>query len=457
MSTSPVSTFTGVSSYASDLQTALTRAISIASLPIQQLSTIKSKFDSQASELGQLGNLFSNLQTAIQTLASSNANGALSAQSSNTSAVQASLSGSALQGSYVVQVLNAGSFASALSNAGTPAITDPSSQSISASTSFTLTVGTNTYNINPTGQNLNALAAAINSSGAPVQATIINLGSPSAADYRLALQSTSLGNVALQLNDGSSNLLNGVAPGSSASYTVNGQPPGGITTNSQTVTIAPGLTANLQAVGTATITVASNTGGISNALSSFVTAFNSVEAELAKNRGQAGGPLTGDSILMSLQDNLNQIVNYSGSSGSLTSLTQLGVEFTQQGTLTFDPSKLAGLSQDQISQLETFLGDPSSSGFLQFATNAMTSVLDPTTGILPSDLSAVESESQQEAQAISDAQNRVNQMAINLQAQLSAADALIATLQQQTQFIAGLFNIPKLNANGTTSTNGNNG
>ena len=51
------------------------------------------------------------------------------------------------------------------------------------------------------------------------------------------------------------------------------------------------------------------------------------------------------------------MISYTGSSGSITSLAQLGVEFTQQGTLTFDSSALAGLSQSQISDALKFLGD----------------------------------------------------------------------------------------------------
>jgi len=459
--TSPATTFTGISSFAGDLQSALTRAISIASLPIQQLTDQKNQFDSQAAELGQLGTLFTTLQSAVQSLSSGTGTGALSATSSDSSILQASLNGSALPGTYTIQVLDPGSSSSALSNEGASAITDPSSQSISASGTFTLTVGTNTYQIQPSAQNLNSLAASINSSGAPVQATIINLGSPSSPDYRLALQSTNLGDVNLQLNDGNSDLLSGVTTGTTASYTVNGQPsgtvngqPAGITSDSSTVTIAPGLSVSLKTTGTATVTVAASTANISSALTSFVNAFNAAVTELQKNRGQTGGALTGDSIVSSLSDTLRQIANYTSSDTGINSLIQLGVQFTQQGTLSFDPTQLSGLSQDQINQAMTFLGDPNASGFLQAATNSLNSLIDPVTGLITNDLQTVESESQQEAQAISDAQDRVNQLSTNLQAQMSAADAAIAALQQQTQLIAGLFNIPQLNPNGTLSSSG---
>src|SRR5690348_15819650 len=195
---SPSSTFTGSSSFGPDLQAALSRAISIASLPIQQMTADKQQIDGRASELSTISGLFGSLQTALESLASGSGSKVLAASVSDPTIVQPSITGSPLQGSYTIQVLDPGSSSSALSNAGSTAVTDPSSQNITSSTSFTLTVGGNTYNLTPPTNSLNSLAATINSSGAPVQATVINLGSPSAPDYRLALQSTNLGSVALQ-------------------------------------------------------------------------------------------------------------------------------------------------------------------------------------------------------------------------------------------------------------------
>ena len=452
---SPASTFTGSSSFGPDLQAALSRAIAIASLPIQQMTADKQTIDDRASELTTISGLFSTLQSSLDSLASGSGSKALAATVSDPTVLQASITGSALQGSYTIQVLDPGSSSSALSNAGSTPVTDPSSQNISASTSFTLTVGSSTFTITPASQSLNALAASINSSGAPVQATVVNLGSPSAPDYRLALQSTNLGSDALQLNDGTNDLLSTTATGTNASYTVNGQPSGGISSNSRTVTIAPGLNVSLEQAGTATVTVAGNTTAISNALNSFVTAYNGVVAELQKQHGTSPGPLAGDSSVLEMENVLRQLGNYNGSSGSINSLTQLGIEFTKTGTLTFDPTALSGLSSQQVSDAISFLGDPNSGGYLQFANNTLNSLMDPTVGIIPTEQQALQTQSQNEAQAINDAQDRVNTLSNNLMAQMAAADALITKLQNQTQFIVGLFQLPTLNSNGTFGNNSN--
>lgn len=437
--TSPVTTITGSSTFASDLQSAVTRAVAIQNLPVQLLQADQSQLNDKATELGQLATLFTGVQSSLQTLASGTSGGALAASVSDTSIVQANLTGTPLPGTYTVDVLDPGSAASAISAAPSALVTDPSATDISTSTSFTLTVGTQTFHVAPAAQSLNALATAINSSGAPVQALVINVGSPSAADYRLVVQGTSLGNTAIQLNDGTNDLMASLSAGANATYTVNGQPPGGISTSSSTVTIAPGLNVTLQKAGIANVTVAANLKSVSAGLAAFVTAYNSAVAELQKNRGSNGGALTGNSIVSSMQQALRSIVNYTGTSGSVTSLTQLGVQFTQQGTLTLDSSALDNLSTSQVTDALSFLGDPNASGLLQFAKNTVNSLVDPTDGAIATQAQAFQDQNVRDQNRITAAQARIAQFQANMQAQMAKADALIATLQQQNTFLQGLF------------------
>jgi flagellar hook-associated protein 2 len=443
----PQTSTTGSSTFASDLQASVTRALEIASLPMQALQADQSTISGETSELSTLGGLFNSLQTSLQSISSATGTNALQAAVGDQTIVSASVTGSALPGTYTIDVLNAGSASSAMSNSAT-AVADPTSQNISSSTSFTLTVGTSTYNIS--ASNLNAVATAINSSGAPAQAVVINVGSPTAPNYQLSLQSTALGNVALQLNDGTNNLLTPLNTGSSASYTVDGQPPSGITTNSSTVTVAPGLNVTLEKQGTTTVSVSSSLGSVSSELSSFVTAYNSTVAEVQKNVGQNGGALVGDSTVLNMEQALRQMITYSGSGGSITSLAQLGVEFTQQGTLTFNSSALAGLSQSQINDALTFLGDPNSGGFLQYANNTLDSVTDPVSGAVVTETQSLQNQNTQDQTEITNDQQKLTLMQTNLQKQMAQANALIATLQNQTSFLQGLFQA-------ATSTNPNAG
>ena len=431
---SPYTTTTGSSSFSTDLQNSVNRAVAIASLPMQELQADQSTISGQTSELSTLGTLFGTLQTSIQSLGSAAGSNAVTASVDDTSVASASITGSALPGTYAVQVLDPGSSSSVLSNAS---VADPTSQNISSNSSFTLSVNGSDYTIQPAAANLNSLATAINSSGAPVQAVVINTGSPESPNYQLIIQSTALGASSIQLNDGT-DLMSSLTTGTDASYTVNGQPPGGISSDSATVTVAPGLNVTLQSAGTANVTVAGSLNSVSSALSSFVNAYNAAVTELQKNFGQNGGALVGDSSVLEMQQALEQVVNYTGSSGSITSLAQLGVEFTQQGTLTFDSSAITGLSSSQINDAISFLGD-ANSGYLQYANNTLQSITDPTSGIIASETQSLSNQNQQDQDQINTDQAQLAQLQTNLQNQMAQANALIATLQQQNTFLQGLF------------------
>ncbi|MGB6940858.1 MAG: flagellar filament capping protein FliD [Bryobacteraceae bacterium] len=453
MSTSPVSTqsstlsnalatlapqtaTTGTSTFASDLQASVNRALEIASLPMQALEADQSTISGETSELSTLSGLFNTLQTSLQNISSGTGSSAIQATSSDQSVATANVTGSALPGTYTVQVTTAGTSSSAISDSATT-VTDPTSQNISTSTNFTLTVGTSTYAVS--ASNLNDLATAINSSGAAVQAVVINVGSPEAPSYQLSLQSTGLGDVPLQLNDGTNNLMGALNAGTDAVYTVNGQPSAGITTDSSTVTLAPGLNATLGAVGSTTVTVSSSLSSVSNELSSLVTAYNAAFTEVQNNTGQNSGALVGDSSVLDMQQALTQMITYSGGGGSITSLAQLGVEFTQEGTLTFDPTVIAGLSTSQINDALTFLGDPNTGGYLQYANNVLDGITDPATGSIATDTQAYQNENTADQTEITSDQAQLVTMQTNLQAQMAQANALIESLQNQTTFLEGLF------------------
>lgn len=443
----PYTTTTGSSTFSTDLQNSVNRAIQIASLPMQELQADQSTISGQTSELSTLSGLFNTLQSSIQSLGSAAGNNALTTSVSDNSVVEADLTGSALPGTYALQVLDPGSSSSAISNAS---VTDPTSENISSSTSFTLTVGGNTYTIQPSAANLNSLASAINASGAPAQAEVINVGSPESPSYQLVIQSTALGDSSVQLNDGTTDLLSSLNTGTDASYTVNGQPPGGISSDSATVTVAPGLSVTLQGAGTANVTVSASLSSVSNELSSFVSAYNAAVTEVQKNFGQNGGALVGDSSVLDMQQALAQLVSYTGSSGSITSLGQLGVEFTQQGTLTFDSSAISSLSSSQINDALSFLGN-STSGFLQYATNTLSSVTDPTNGVIATETQSLQNQNQQDQNQINTDQDQLNTLQTNLQNQMAQENALIASLQQQDTLLQGLFQADTSNnANAST-------
>jgi flagellar hook-associated protein 2 len=187
------------------------------------------------------------------------------------------------------------------------------------------------------------------------------------------------------------------------------------------------------------VTVAPSTSALSSALSNLATAYNTAMSDINKNRGQTGGALAGDSLLMTLSDTLHSIAGYSTGDSGISSLTSLGLSFNQSGDLQFDSSAFASATSGQSAQLMSFLGSSSTGGFLQAASNALTGIEDPTNGILTQDLSSLSSQITSENTNISDEQDKVNTLQTNLTQQMAAADASIATMEQQLVSLQGYF------------------
>jgi flagellar hook-associated protein 2 len=435
--------FNGTSRYSADFQNEIATDVAVASIPYQQLQTQVGTLQGQSSELGTLSTEFTNLQSTVQQLETAASSALLAATSSDTTIAQPTIAAGAQAGTYTLDVTSLGSSTNTLSQAGSTPVTDPSTQNISASSSFTLTVNGTATTITPSASTLDSLVSAINSnSSLGVQASIVNLGSSSSPDYRLSIQSNELGPDTIQLNDGTSDLLSNISTGSPASYQVDGVTTP-VTSTSRTITLAPGLTVDLVGENTSgvstTITVAPSTSSIQSALSSFVTSYNSVFSELQNNVGQAGGALQGDSVVYELTNALQNLGGYVNGSGSVNSLASLGVTYDQTGKLSFDASTFASATANQISSLTSFLGDTSTGGFLQFASNQLSSILTPTTGLIPDATSSLQSQITNDNTLIANDQVQVNTLQTNLTSQLSASDALVASLEQNYSLVQGLF------------------
>lgn len=186
--------FTGVSTYSSDFQSIIQRAVQIADLPVQSLETQESTVNSQEQALSALEPVVTALGADVTNLGTLASTQGLAASSSDPSIVSVQNTGSTSPGTYTVS--NIQSLASAASETSLSGYT--SSQSINASGLLTLVSGSNTYQINlGAGQNnIAGLAEAINNANAGVTASILSAGSSS----YLAVSANNLGATTLQVN-----------------------------------------------------------------------------------------------------------------------------------------------------------------------------------------------------------------------------------------------------------------
>jgi flagellar hook-associated protein 2 len=436
-STSALSGFNGQSQFASDLQNVITRAVDIAQLPITQLQNEESTLTNQQSELQTLGNDFEAVQSAIDSINSATGTGSYTATVSNTSAATATIGSNALPGTYAIDVTSLGTQTNTISNSSLPAVTDPTTGNISTSSAYTLTVDGKTYSLTPSGSSLNSLVTAINASGANVQATVVNVGGSTSPNYELSVQSTNYAPDTIQLNDGSQNLLTTLSTGSYVTYTVNGQPTTPINSSTRNLSISTGLTVDALQTGSFNVTVAAGTSSLSTALTSFATAYNAAVDELTKNRGQNGGALAGQSIVSELSSALQSLGGYvTSTSGTVNSLSDLGLTFDDNGHLNFDASTLSAAS---LTDVNTFLGSETTGGFLETAYNTLTALTDSTTGSISLASQAIGSSVTSLTSQISTKQDQVTQLQNSLTQQMAEADATISALESQVTEITNLF------------------
>ncbi len=438
MSTTPTSLagnyFAGQSTYSAQLNNVIAHAVATATLPITILQNQQGTLSSQQAEIQTLGSDFEAVQTAINSLNTAVASNSYSALVSTPSIATASVSSGALAGSYTLNVTSLGSQTTTISNTAL-AVSDPAGSNISSSNNFTLTVNGSNYKLTPSANNLDALVQAINTSGAAVQATVVNLGGSATPNYQLSVQSTQYTRDDIALSDGTGNLLNTLSPGSPVTYEINGET-STQTASSRSISLSTGLTAQVLNTGTTSITVSQDSSGISSALSSLVTAYNAATAHLSNNRGQGQGALVGDPLISELQTALDSIANYTSSSSGSGALTSLGVSFNTNGQLAFDQSAFDAAS---LNSSVTFLGSETGGGFLLSAYNTLSSLTDSTTGIITQAGNSIGSSITNLSQEISTKQSQVTQLQSSLTLQMEAADAAIASLNNQLSQVTELF------------------
>ena len=433
--------FTGVSTYSSDFQSILTRAVNIASLPLKQLQNTESDVLQRKAQLSSFGDSVSALASSFTNLATAVTTSGIQASSSDRTIVSASASGAQTAATYTINSVT--SLASTASETSTSGFADSAATKVSGNGALKLVVGSKTYNINlSASQNtLVGLRNAINSLGAGATASILTTGTGANANY-LSLSANTNGGTTLQLfddpNGANTNLITSANQGSDAVFQLNG-----ITVNRRSNVVndvIPGVSFTINAKSTtpARITLSTSRSALGSALSDFVNKYNSVADQVSGQVGKAAGLLSGNSIIGQTASTLRQITSFTGSGdpasvNSIQSLAALGVTFDPQGHASFDPANLNGFNDAQLSSAFSFIGT-NSKGFASLANN-LQQLSDPVSGLIKVQQDSYERSDTNLKTQIFSLQDRINVMQAATQSRLQKMDALLASLQSQQQVI----------------------
>jgi len=352
-----------------DVAAAVTSILAIESSIESPWKAQLAQLQAQDTALTGLGSNLSSLSSAITSL--TNFDGVLAAKqgssSDNNILTLSSANPTAVAGSHSVVVTSLATTSSQFSNRITNA-----TDTLSGTLSLQVGSGTSqTITLNTTDNTLATLAAAINQGSYGVNASVVT----DTQGSRLSLVSKSsgaAGQITLTASVSDQTSLSPVTfsagqNGADAQLTVDGL---ATTSASNTVTGAiPGVTFQLlQAAPTTTLQVqiTNDNTAVESAMQTLVTSYNSVVSTLKTQEGKdAAGvaePLYGSPTLALVQTQLSSALLSGSASGTVSSLSQLGVTLNQDGTLTFNQSTLDGTLNTNFSDVVGFLQNPNSFG-----------------------------------------------------------------------------------------------
>jgi flagellar hook-associated protein 2 len=438
----------GSSSSGIDVQSAVAQALAAESGPMVEWQQEQALLQSQTGDINQIESDISSLQNALNSLGDpAGALLSMTTTSSNSSIVTASAASGTVAGNHVVVVKNLASTASWYSDSVA------SSSTALAAGSFTLQVGSNApiqVNIGGSVDTLDQLATYINGLGAGVSANVVNDSQGS----RLAIVSATSGAASnfTITNPTGLNFTQAVT-GQDASLTVDGIP---IDSASNTVTGAvTGMSFNLTGAAPGTqvnVSVAPDTSQISQAVTTFVTAYNKVIAdvnqEFAVGANGVQGPLAGDSTVRMLQSQLLASGSYSTSGTAVSTLGDLGITMNDDGTLTLDSGALTNAVQNNFSAVQNFFQGTASNGFAASLNSQLNTMTDSVSGAFTVDLQSISNEN-------TDLQNQIDNFQVFLQSEqtrLTAEYNQADTLLQQLPILEQQINAELGN---NTSNNSN--
>jgi flagellar hook-associated protein 2 len=384
-----------------DINTMVTQLMALEGRKMTAMQTQEASYQAKVSAFGQVKSAFSTFQSAVTSLATVQQFQSTTASASDATVLSAKATASATPGTYALEVtklaqaqklVTAGQ-ASTTSEIGTGTITfdfgtitgpldaggaatDPVKDPATGKyTSAVFTPGTSdakTVTIGPNSSSLAGIRDAINGAKIGVTATIVNDGS--ATPNRLVLTNTATGaassmkiTVGGDTGGGLSSLLShdptaaASDPAGSANQhlketmaaqdaalTIDGL---AVKKSSNTISdVISGVTLNLTKTnaGTpATVTVARDTASVVSAVNKFVSAYNAInktfkDASAYDATTKTAAILNGDSSIRGAQAQLRAVMSapIAGGYGEFSRLSDVGVSFQKDGTLSVDSTKL---------------------------------------------------------------------------------------------------------------------
>ena len=438
-----------------DVNSIVSQLMSLEQQPIVNLQQKEVGYATKLSAIGQLRSAVSPLQDAANKLKDFSKLAAFTAKSADSAKFTASSDNTAAAGSFDIQV-QALAQSQKLGSASQP---DKDTTTFgNTGDTLSLTVNGNSFSVASGGKTLSEIASAINAAGdnVGVSASVVQ---ENASSFYLVLTSDNTGTAntittAFKDSNGSAvadplNLVQVQAADDARilidnTYTV--------TRSSNTLDDAiEGVTLNLKETSTSAVnlTISRQSSAIKSAVQDLVDGYNSF---IATSSSLSAGELSGDSTVRSLQRQVRSVFNTppSGLSGSVSSLTELGVSFQKDGSLTLDSSKLESAINDDLAGVTELFAD-TDQGYGSRLASTISSALG-TGGLISAREEGLNTRINDAEKQIASIQLRLDKTEQRLRNQFSALDSLMSRLTQTSSFLtaqlSSLSNLTSGNSGG---------
>jgi flagellar hook-associated protein 2 len=427
-----------------DTSAIIQQLLAVERRPVALLEARKAKLQALSTAFREVGAALALLRTRAASLADPATFFLRSVTSSAQTVATAAAGPGNLRGTYTLTVtaLARGSVAAAASTTG--ALTDPVAAGDGAF-EFRLGAAGTVVSIPLTAATtLEGLARAINEANAGVRASAINVGTPDAPAYRLAVTSNGTGtaNDIVVVSDGTSLAIGTTQTAADAVFAIGGL--GEFTRPTNTVSdVIEGVTVTLRAPGATDLGITLDESGIVAAIQALVDAYNTgvraIDSRTAAAPGADGtptpGPFGGDVVARRLRLGLSGPIAASGP-GAFGALATVGITTARDGTLALDQARLSrALAENSDAVRDLFAGTSATAGVADLLVAALDQATAAVTGTLAVRQDGIAATLRNTQRQIDLALARLDQTERTLRVRFVALERLVSQIQGTGNFL----------------------
>ena len=437
-----------------DINGIVTKLVALEKQPLSRLQQDAGLLQGKMSSVGQIKSQMSSLSDALTQLASVTGWNNQSVTPADDTSFRAAVTTAAANGSYAVQVTQLAKAQATISSVFTaPLVRGQLTVDIGAVKAgvFAADQPPVKIDVSQDDDTLDKIAAKINASGAGVTASVLS----DASGQRLMMRSSATGQdhlFRIQADPGlevlafdpaassttaSASAMGLAQAGLHAQATINGVQVSS-STNTYDGGIA-GLSLQFKQVSAAPveITIAQDTANVKNAINDMVKAYNTLTTTFASlvkyDAGtKTSGPFQGDTTITSIQFALRRLISAPGPDGKQR-ISDMGVKFQSDGTLSVDDAKLTNLLASQWGSTKNFFTD-ATHGFAVKLKNFADGILG-TKGALTNKSDSLQKLLNKNTNDQSAVNDRAARVEVDLRRQYNALDSKLGELNALSSYV----------------------